>query len=60
MEAFKKRWKYVILTSLGQHVNKMMAVAVKVFQIFLWSVFPLIRQNISIATNAMLHCGLTS
>ena len=27
--AFKKSWRYVILTKLGQHVNGMMAFAVK-------------------------------
>ena len=35
----------MILTKLGQHVNDMMAVAVKKIQNF--------------ATNAILHCGLT-
>ena len=29
MGVFKKSWRYVILTKLGQHVNEMMAVAVK-------------------------------
>ena len=28
---FKKGWKYVTLTKLGQHVKEMMAVAVKKF-----------------------------
>ena len=29
-----KSWRYVILTKLGQHVNEMMAAAVKKFQNF--------------------------
>ena len=41
-------------------VNKMMAVAVKNFLNFLGSSFLIIRQNVSMATSAMLHCGLTS
>ena len=29
-----KRWRYVILTKLGQHVSEMMAVAVNTFLYF--------------------------
>ena len=43
----------------GEHVSEMMAVAVKKFQIFLWSGFLIIRQNVNIATNAILNCGLS-
>ena len=50
----------MILTKLGQHVNEIMAVAVNKFHNFLWSGFFIIRQNINMATNAILHCGLTS
>ena len=32
--AFKKSWKYVIFTKIGQHVNEMRAVAVINFQNF--------------------------
>ena len=48
-----KSWRHVILTKLGQHVNEMMSVAVKNFQIILWSHFLIIRQNM--ATNAILQ-----
>ena len=43
---------------IGQHVNEMMAVALKKFQNFLWSRFLIIRQNVNMATNAILYCGL--
>ena len=43
---------------LGQHVNEMMAIAVKTVQNF-WSRFLIIRQNVNMATNAILYCGLT-
>ena len=36
----------------------MMAVAVKNFLNFLWSHFLIIRQNVNMATNAILYCGL--
>ena len=49
----------MILIKLGQHVNEMMAVAVKKFQNFYWSRFLIIRQNVNMATNAILNCGLT-
>ena len=29
-----KKWRFAILTKLGQHVNRMMAVTVKMFDIF--------------------------
>ena len=48
----------IILTKLGQHVNEMMAVAMKNFKNFLWSRFLIIRQNANMATNAILYCGL--
>ena len=32
--AFKKSWRYVILTKLGQHVNEMMAVGVNFLKNF--------------------------
>ena len=50
----------MILTKLGQHVNEMMAVAVKNFLNFCWSRFLIIRQNVNMATNAILCCGLPS
>ena len=50
----------MILTKLGQHVKEIMAVAVKKFQDFCWSSFLIIRRNVNMATNAILHCGLTS
>ena len=37
----------------------MMAVAVDNFQNFWWSRFLIIRQNVNMATNAILNCGLT-
>ena len=37
----------------------MMAVAVKNFQDFLWSRFLIIRQNLNMATNAILNSGIT-
>ena len=43
----------------GQYINEMMAVAVENFQNFLWSRFLIIRQNVNMATNAILNCGLT-
>ena len=53
----KKSWKYQILTKFCEHVNEMIAVAVTNF---LWSSFLIIRQNVNMATNAILYCGLTS
>ena len=44
----------MILTKLGKHVNEMMAVAIKSFRSFL-----VIRQNVNMATNAILYCGLS-
>ena len=44
----------MILTKLGQHVNEMMAIAVKTVQIF-WSRFLIIGQNVNMATNAVLY-----
>ena len=44
------------MAKLGQYVNEMMAVAVKKFQIFLGSSFLINRQNVNMATNAILHC----
>ena len=49
----------MILTKLGQHVNEMMAVAVNTFQNVQWSRFLIIRQNVNMATNAILNSGLT-
>ena len=51
-----KSWKYVILKKFGQHISEMMAVAVNNFHMFLYQ----IRQNVNIATNAILLCDLTS
>ena len=48
----------MILQNLGQHVNEMMAVAVKKILNFLCSRFLIISQNVNIATNAILYCGL--
>ena len=41
-----KSWRHVILKTFGQHVNDMMAVAVKYFLNFLWSWF-------------LIHCNQT-
>ena len=49
----------MILTKLGHLVNEMMVVAMTHFQNFLWSHFLIIRQNVNIATNAILNSGLT-
>ena len=49
----------MVLTPFGKHVNEMMAVAVKKFKNFLWSRFLIIRQNVNMATNAILYSGLT-
>ena len=49
----------MILTKLDQQVNEMMAIAVKNVLIFLWSRFLIIRQNVNMATNAILYCGLS-
>ena len=43
----------------GQHINEMMAVAVKKFLNLLWSRFLIIRQNVNMATNAILYYGLS-
>ena len=50
----------MILSKHGQHVNEMMAVTVNTFQNFLWLNFLISSQNVSKATNAILHCDLTS
>ena len=52
-----KELEVVILTKLGQHVNEMMAVAVNKFSEFFMVTFCIIRQNVNMATNAIL-CGL--
>ena len=49
----------MILIQFGQYIKEMMAVAVKNFQNFLWPRFLIIRQNVNMATNAILNCGLT-
>ena len=49
----------MILIKFGQCVNEMIAVAVKNFQNFLLSCFLIIRQNVNMATNAILNSGLT-
>ena len=46
-----KDWRYVILIKFGQHV--------KTFPNFYWSHFLIIRQNINMATYAILNSGLT-
>ena len=50
------------LTKVGQHVNEMMACSCYKFcsSDLLTVPFIIIRQNVSMATNAMLHCRLTS
>ena len=48
----------MILAKFGQHVDEMMVVAVKIFRIW-WSRFLIIRQNVNMATNAILYSGLT-
>ena len=47
------------LIKFGQYINETMAVAVGNFQNFLWSRFLIIRQNVNMATYAILNCGLT-
>ena len=49
----------MILTKLCQYVNEMMTVAVKKFLNFLLSRFLIIRQNVSMATNSILYCGMS-
>ena len=49
----------MIFQKFGQDVNEMVAVAVKHFQNFLWSRFRIIRQNVNMATNAIIYSGLT-
>ena len=49
----------MILIKFGQRVNGMMVVAVETFQNFSWSRFFIIRQNVNMATNAILNSGLT-
>ena len=49
----------MILTKVGEHVNEMMAVAAHLFLNFRWSGFLIIRQNVNMAINAILYCGLT-
>ena len=49
----------MILIKFGQYINEMMAVAVDNFQNFLLSHFLIIIQNVNMATNAILNCGLT-
>ena len=48
----------MILIKAGEHVSEMMAVPVKKFKNFGWSGFLIIRQNVNMATNAILYCGL--
>ena len=48
----------MILIKFGQYINEMMAVAVENFKNLLWSRFLIIRQNVNMATNAILYCGL--
>ena len=50
----------MLLRTFGQHVNEMMAVDVKKIHNFLWSSIFIIKQNVNMTTNAILHCGLTS
>ena len=48
----------MILKQFCQHVNEMMTVAVTKFQNVWWSRFLIIKQNVNIATNAILNSGL--
>ena len=48
----------MILIKLSLHVNEKIVVAVKKFQNFWWSRFLIIRQNVNMATNAILYVGL--
>ena len=47
------------LTTFFQHVHEMTAVVVKNVLNLLWSRFLIIRQNVNMATNAILYSGLT-
>ena len=49
----------MILIKAGEHASEMMEVAMKMFQNFWWSGFLRIRQNVNMATNAILYCGLS-
>ena len=49
----------MLLIKFGQYINKMMAVPVDNFQNFGWSRFLILRQNVNMATNVILNCGLT-
>ena len=53
-----KSW-VIMMTKRGQHVNKMMVVAVKNFKKFGWSRFLIIRQNVNMATDAIIYCRLS-
>ena len=46
----------MILIKVGEHVNEMMAVATHLFSEFF---MVRIRQNVNMATNAILYCDLT-
>ena len=46
----------MILIKAGEHVSDVMPVAVKKFKNFLWLGFLIIRQNVNMATNAILYC----
>ena len=59
MGAFEKSWMHVVLTKLGQHVKGMISVAVIFFSECLWSSCLIVKQNVSMTTNAILHSGLT-
>ena len=48
----------MILIKAGELVSEMKAVAVNKFKNFLLSGFLIIRQNVNMATNAIIYCGL--
>lgn len=56
MGRLKRGLDVCVMTKLVRHVNEMTIVAVKNVLIFNDLIF---RQNVSMANNAMLHCGLT-
>ena len=48
------------MTTLVQYINYMATVTVKKFQNLRWSSVLIIRQNVNMANNAIMHIGLTS
>ena len=50
----------MILIKRSQHFIEMIAVPVEKFPTCVWPSCLIIRQNVNMATSALLHCGPTS